>query len=560
MKTRIGKLNWLAALFVAGAMGFGRANAQPQDAEPSAMPSETATTTTNGESATTEASAEATNSAPNRWEVRSNFKQSLDQHGNARHHEALVVFGKDVELKSNETAEAVVVIGGSAKVRGQVRDAVVVIGGDAKLEGAEVGDAVVAVLGGVNIGQGSTVHGDVVSVGDSVEVSDDSTVNGQIQPVDFGRFGLPKLDWLKQWALECVFKLRPLAIAPHLGWIWAVAGAFFLIYLLVAVALPKPVAACVEEMTRRPATTFFLGLLTKLLLPVVTLVLMATGIGLLVVPFLVAAAFFAVLIGKVALLEYLGGAVGRAFGANAVVKPVIAFCIGCVIVTLLYLVPILGLITLAITSLWGLGLAVTAGFGGLRREAPTRPAASPVQPMAPLATQPAPAAGFAAVSAGTAASPMTAPSSSPQSFATPAGGSAQPITQPVVTEALTYPRAGFWERMGAAFLDVILVAVVGHLAGPFFPLVMLAYFAGMWAWRGTSVGGIVLNLKVVRQDGQPVTFVVALVRGLAAAFSAMVMFLGFFWIAWDKERQGWHDKIAGTVVIRVPRGAPLVCL
>jgi uncharacterized RDD family membrane protein YckC len=129
-----------------------------------------------------------------------------------------------------------------------------------------------------------------------------------------------------------------------------------------------------------------------------------------------------------------------------------------------------------------------------------------------------------------------------------------------------FPRAGFWPRMGAAFLDVILAGILtGIVPGqlfvggpPMFFLVALAYFAGMWTWKGTTVGCIVLNLKVVRLDGQPLSFAVALVRALAAAFGAVVMFLGFFWILWDKEQQGWHDKIAGTVVIRLPRGAPLV--
>jgi uncharacterized RDD family membrane protein YckC len=91
-------------------------------------------------------------------------------------------------------------------------------------------------------------------------------------------------------------------------------------------------------------------------------------------------------------------------------------------------------------------------------------------------------------------------------------------------------------------------------------LIALAYFTGMWAWKGTTIGGIVIGLKVVRVDGDPVTFAVALVRALAAAFSIVVLFLGFLWIAWDAERQGWHDKIAGTVVLKLPRGTPLVCL
>jgi uncharacterized RDD family membrane protein YckC len=137
----------------------------------------------------------------------------------------------------------------------------------------------------------------------------------------------------------------------------------------------------------------------------------------------------------------------------------------------------------------------------------------------------------------------------------------QAIPVPPVSELMTYPYASFWERMGAAFLDVILVIILGSFLGgaPWTFLVALAYFSGMWTWRGTTIGGIVLGLKVVRQDGQPVSFAPALVRGLAAAFSIVVLFLGFLWIAWDREKQGWHDKIAGTVVLKLPRGTPLVC-
>ena len=116
--------------------------------------------------------------------------------------------------------------------------------------------------------------------------------------------------------------------------------------------------------------------------------------------------------------------------------------------------------------------------------------------------------------------------------------------------------------MGAAFLDMVIVGILGGIIGgpPQGFLVALAYFAGMWAWKGTTVGGVVLGLKVVRLDGRPVTFSVALVRGLGAALSVIVMFLGFLWIAWDPDKQGWHDRIAGTVVIRLPRGSSLVLL
>lgn len=114
--------------------------------------------------------------------------------------------------------------------------------------------------------------------------------------------------------------------------------------------------------------------------------------------------------------------------------------------------------------------------------------------------------------------------------------------------------------MGAGFLDIAVICLSVALAGPFSLLVGLAYFAGMWAWKGTTIGGIVLNLQVVRQDGQPMNFLTALVRSVAAVFSALMLFLGFFWIAWDREKQGWHDKIAGTVVVRLPKPISLVCL
>ena len=73
-----------------------------------------------------------------------------------------------------------------------------------------------------------------------------------------------------------------------------------------------------------------------------------------------------------------------------------------------------------------------------------------------------------------------------------------------------------------------------------------------------TVGGVALKLKVVRSDGASVTFLVALVRGLMAAFSILLLFLGFLWIAWDKDKQGWHDKIAGTTIVHVPKGTSLI--
>jgi uncharacterized RDD family membrane protein YckC len=360
--------------------------------------------------------------------------------------------------------------------------------------------------------------------------------------------------------------------------VWAIAGIILLFYILIAAVFPKPVEAVANELTRRPATSFLMGLLTLLLIPFVVLILAVTGVGLVVVPFILAAVFLATIVGKVGLLEWLGFKVGRQFGRQPFEKPLLALLIGAAIILLLYLVPVLGLVTFAVTRVWGLGGAVMAAFGGLRREMPEKPVTSGSAP--PSGTMP-PVGPFSSPPAGSGLQPLDpGPSSNPGLSATPETAQlsapadalkegaqgvqtqapAAALAAPPLPEIFAYPRAGFWERMGAGFLDVVLVCIAGAVVGPFAPLVALAYFAGMWTWKQTTIGGIVLGLKVARLDGRPVTFAVGLVRGLAAGFSIFVLFLGFLWIAWDKDKQGWHDKIAGTVVLKLPQGTPLVCL
>ena len=124
---------------------------------------------------------------------------------------------------------------------------------------------------------------------------------------------------------------------------------------------------------------------------------------------------------------------------------------------------------------------------------------------------------------------------------------------PEISAAL--PRAGFWIRMLALLLDVLLVGILMHFLHHVFnlELVTLAiYGAIMWKLRGSTIGGIVFDLHVVRLDGRPI------VRALGCFLSVAVAGLGFFWIAFDRGRQAWHDKIAGTAVVRVAKGVPLV--
>ena len=291
----------------------------------------------------------------------------------------LVVFCRSAELPAGETANDMVVIGGSATALGKVRQDLVAILGNVMVGDEAGGDTVavlgniklgtnavvhgdtVAVLGNIKMGPNAKVHGDVVAVGGAVERSKGSVVDGEV-------VGMPVFSWLGEWLDQCAFKLRPLA--PQLGWLWAIAGMFLLIYILIAIALPRPVQACVDEITRRPVTTILAGLLAKILLPFVFLILVATGIGIFVIPFLLIAVMFAGMIGKVALLQYFGQQIGRQFNLTTMQKPLVAFLLGWVVITLLYLVPILGFIIYALTGTWALGTVVMAMFSGRRHEMP----------------------------------------------------------------------------------------------------------------------------------------------------------------------------------------------
>jgi len=137
--------------------------------------------------------------------------------------------------------------------------------------------------------------------------------------------------------------------------------------------------------------------------------------------------------------------------------------------------------------------------------------------------------------------------------------------------AVVWPRAGFFLRLGALAIDGILIGfIMAFLAqllpralglhdGPGGWLIALAlYGAVMWKYRGTTIGGIVCGLKVVRVDNREVDWATAIVRALACFLSLIVAGLGFIWVAIDDEKQSWHDKIAGTAVVVVPRGVSLV--
>ena len=207
------------------------------------------------------------------------------------------------------------------------------------------------------------------------------------------------------------------------------------------------------------------------------------------------------------------------------------------------MIPVLGFVVWGVLLPLGLGAALLAAFEGFKKSRPTdATGASQAGPIfVPSRPQSAAASAF---TPGPTASSAEMPPSTPPPF---------PATLPP-PDCISMPRVGFWLRLAATALDFILLVWLLSASGPLFLAAWLAYHVGMWTWKGTTIGGIVCSIKVVRLDGRPPDFSVALVRGLASVFSAVAAGMGFFWAGWSHEKQSWHDKIAGTVIVKVPRG------
>jgi len=117
---------------------------------------------------------------------------------------------------------------------------------------------------------------------------------------------------------------------------------------------------------------------------------------------------------------------------------------------------------------------------------------------------------------------------------------------------------GFWRRSFADFFDGIFLgiafAAVKAISGATFPifilLIFLAYMIGFKVYGGATPGYRILGMRIISINGAEVTVKQVLVRLLSSAFSGLAFGLGFIWIAVDENKQAWHDKAAGTYVIR----------
>ncbi len=138
------------------------------------------------------------------------------------------------------------------------------------------------------------------------------------------------------------------------------------------------------------------------------------------------------------------------------------------------------------------------------------------------------------------------------------------------SEELEY--VGFWLRVLASLIDTVLIGVIiwpllsalygesywsseKFIQGPMdfllswvFPAVAVILF---WIARQATPGKMAISAKIVdAKTGKAPSTGQLIGRYFAYYVSIFPLFLGFIWVAFDKRKQGWHDKLAGTVVVR----------
>jgi uncharacterized RDD family membrane protein YckC/cytoskeletal protein CcmA (bactofilin family) len=474
----------------------------------------------------------------------------------------------DTIVDGELSGEAVSVLG-STTVNGSVGDAAVSVLGTTTVNGRVKG-AAVAILGDVVLGPEAVVEGEVVAVLGAVRRAPGAQVGGGVQQVGGSFLTFGDFAWIRAYFMECLRWGRPLAFGEHLGWAWGVAGIFLVFYALLALIFPRGVERCAEALEQKPGGTILAALLAVLVTPILFVLLAITGIGIVLIPFLAAAGFFATLFGKAAVLAWFGRRVTGLFGPGVLGHAVFAVLIGGVIVTLLYCIPFLGFLLWKLFGVLGLGMVVYVLAGALRRERPAAPAFTAPPPAGAAANPFVAPASAAAAAVPVASVPSSEPPPAGPAFTPTFGAPPPPAAAPAFAAAMpglaaaTLPRAGFWIRTAAASLDFLMIAVALGMMGllengpGLLFLGVATYCAVMWKLKGTTIGGVICGLKVVRLDDRPVDWGVAIVRALSAFLSLFAAGLGFIWVAFDDERQSWHDKIAGTTIVRVPKGTSLL--
>jgi uncharacterized RDD family membrane protein YckC len=133
---------------------------------------------------------------------------------------------------------------------------------------------------------------------------------------------------------------------------------------------------------------------------------------------------------------------------------------------------------------------------------------------------------------------------------------------------------GLLRRLGAMAYDILLLlAVLMMLSYPYVWLtggvkpslfvktlyqlylfsICFLFYGGFWVRGGQTLGMRSWRIKLVRQDGGPITWTMALKRFASALLSLLCLGLGFLWVLYDRDKLAWHDRLSGTRLVRLPK-------
>ncbi len=436
---------------------------------------------------------------------KSSRRSRSSSSGKTTYDDITMIHGAPVWIKAGESAREVVVVGSDVQVDGSVNGNLVVVMGNVRL-----GPESKVAFGPIVIG-GNLASDPAAKLGLNPTVLSLSLFGGATNIINpfFIEAG-------KRWFAEGALRARPLP--PRVPLALLFAGFLVLLFVVIGILFQKPVTASVAMLDQKPGSAFLLGLLACALTLPALLLLVVSVVGIVLLPFAVAALGVLMIVGKVAVYRFAGQTLGTQLGLGVFQNPLLALLAGTALFYVAYAVPVIGAAVWLLVMPLGMGAVVLAGLN--RGKAAGAAAAS--LPGVPAADVPPDLVG---------------------------------------AQTVLLPRVGFWLRFVATFLDFVLVGLLTAVLvrrPEWFLLVWTLYHLVLWCWKGTTVGGIILGLRIVRADGQRMTVPMAVVRLLGGFFSAAMFGLGFFWAGWTPTCQSWHEKIAGTVVVRYPKATPLV--
>lgn len=135
------------------------------------------------------------------------------------------------------------------------------------------------------------------------------------------------------------------------------------------------------------------------------------------------------------------------------------------------------------------------------------------------------------------------------------------------TPASELPTPGLMRRLGAILYDTLqVIALLMLVTLPFalldlgqtpfhqsaLVLTIFAFFAKFWRHGGQTLGMKSWDMRIVSNDGRPITFTQCLLR-IIAAVPSFIFFIGYLWMLVDKEKRTWPDRFSDTHLIMTPK-------